>query len=1279
MTVFQNDIALQPNRFYTFSFSAKMDSASTPGVVLVALSPADPTDPTVNMQGVTVLGDCPEVTVATNRVATPVDVGEDYERLSCTFTTPSYETLASVTISHLPNQLTYYDAFQLEVGSTVSAFQEGYGARAATPEYLQLPPSWLGCTGAATDPDVCDDYTQMCTAQDVGCELYTPTVGGLSVPAITSALDVCPSECLGYATYKQEATLYEQEIFPLNFIASTADSCAAEEVGCDEFTNIDALPAGGEGLEYYTALRLCEKPEVNTGSTYYTWEGSDDSGYQLRTWQLLPSNLGGLPSVVYEEDSAVVFTETEPGLAPCTNSLLTPSGVVCADETRGPIETDTFTACNEHGDIFDDPDCREFYDELGNIHYRLFSQTVTIDAACTAYRKTSIVSPTGVDVVSVNTATGELVSAANAVDDGLDIAQSSCLLGGGMWTDAGACRYLVLPSLSNACAASAAGCRAYTGSTSRNASTIFFDTVEDGTLDEYVSVNPQVSISSNSTSAGGHSIRVESGELNILSLVEGDASVDVAIGDAAPTAGGQCPEGATCTLSDAGGSSCTVFGTEDDDVDDCGPLVGNLVQGKTYLVEFWALGVGELRAGLVDDRGNGSLHVADDPTVTLSANWELYTVGPFDTSVASAYADFDDTAVLTFELVSGTEFYIDNIQLKETEQNIPLIKNSWVTPSTCDQTPAGAPAPGWFLGCQEYEDRAGDAFNYHQFTSLCSEEVVGCQAYFDTQNSEALFGQVFNATCTTTSSVRPFACDMNGSYVCTIGVGKDTCLFDYPGMLPSPLPVNIQLGPEAHVVTNDTDIFLVNNGSTSCAVTQTGCMEVGVPQFSQDKSNVAAFAPAFYIADPEVLEGTLCSHEALFCEAWNSTADGTFYFKDPLDQACEYKTNVTIDNQSYRGWFRKDQSNVPCYYEDLNTNGAFDAETELDDAYLVSGVEFGIWRNGDEDFAGWAGLCTDENDRCSEFIDPLDTSEGQYPDGTPYNYLKNEKIDESSLSPADRCNGQVSLEEGCALFFDSVQPEVLYNASASYTVSRHADVFFTDAPRSLQSPVTCEGALDGPDAQLAQVNTLDQDTGPGQVLTQGGEILNVCRQRCRYRRGAGLTVPHPYRETVLGSETLVDEFGDEFQEFFNDHYTGSCLDEFDCPVLRDSSNNAVAGECVQNYEDQPTSHVPATYDPDAPSLSFDDVNDIRKVHRDRQCSEWLACSASYQVWDERTGRFREVCSYVDAYVGPTSVVGHDAEQLSLETYATRDVSWYGNDYSGFDPAGLPDARAHLAG
>ncbi len=85
-----------------------------------------------------------------------------------------------------------------------------------------------------------------------------------------------------------------------------------------------------------------------------------------------------------------------------------------------------------------------------------------------------------------------------------------------------------------------------------------------------------------------------------------------------------------------------------------------------------------------------------------------------------------------------------------------------------------------------------------------------------------------------------------------------------------------------------------------------------------------------------------------------------------------------------------------------------------------------------------------------------------------------------------------------------------------------------------------------------------------------------------------------------------------------------------------------------------------------------DANLILKVNRDRICGEWLACQ-SYIVKVEDDGRKTKLCTRYKAcnvtipgveclnFVDSNASVGY----LDESTYTGRDVSWYGQDFSGY--------------
>ena len=1134
--------------------------------------------------------------------ATQVD-SEEFERFFCTFTTPflankQADIFLDLSFSKYPETF-YIDAIQIEPGSVVSNFHEGYSLTSPSSTYLRLAPSWLGCEGKNTDPAACADYANICPATQAGCKLYTPEDGDPAVPAVTSSLDECPSECAGYTAYKQEATLYEEASFPEYFIANIAQSCTSEYVGCDEFTNLST-----EAIEAYNDIRACVSPQMNAGQAYFTWEGSDNSGYQLYSWQLLPSNK----------------QTTTGGTPPCTHWKVDSLSSLICEDTSAQIDDED---CNEHDDIFINPDCREFYDETGEIHYRLYSQTISVSDECVSYRKT--------------------ISS-----------QTNCVYSKGFWTGS-ECVYYVEPNESGSCPTSEIGCRSYTGGSGRNATTIFTEIFEEGTFETFSTQGTveELTISNESIATDGHSLRV------VADAQAGISSLHVYYDENDLTNACSSENGCEATDTASTQGTCTVLQGKTS----CGTLVDWLVPGKTYLLEFWAKGSGPIKVSFLDKAGKGSEHVFS-ASVNLGGGWERYSLGPIDTSQAE-FASFDAQTVLAFlALQNDTTFYLDNIELIEAEENLTLIKDSWITPATCDQTPAGTSSPQYYLGCEAYTTIDDESKTFYQFETLCEEENVGCQAFYQTENNTELFGTIYQARCMESGVVNVLTdCQVDGEVVCQISPGFDYCFFDSSKLHPEELPSSVALGPEARVIKADHLVYVIEDSQTTCLSSDQGCREFGTPNFSQDRQQVEDFESIYFIDLPDTYKNDIqCTSDGLFCEEWSTTQNGNYYFKDPFDQQCEYKTSVTLSGGgTYSGWFRKGTTEF-CYWSgvcssDSTTVCTSDADCLSQDlgtcefvqgTYLKGGTYSSIWRNGDAAYDGWVGVCESQYDLCTEFMDPLDTGEGEDPDGKAYYFLNNESInnDKSSTSP---CEGQISLEQGCALFQDRLIPDLLYSAAPSYLFSQHADLLSPgDDPQSLQPPIDCSTQTGGD--YIVRGLTIENCLSGKCPSQSGGTMVDLCARRCEY--------------TVTSGGSLKEAGAIEADD--QTYYIGACLVDTDCPVLEDTLRNDLTGTCVEVTD----------------AYRFEnDTNSVIQVDRDRACAQWLACSSWYSAWDERDGHYRNICDQIDLCTqysrsGDSTFCSNWTEQtpltLTTDIYTGRNTSWYGLEYSGFSiPNQLP--------
>ncbi|MBI5733570.1 MAG: hypothetical protein HY973_01315, partial [Candidatus Kerfeldbacteria bacterium] len=282
---------------------------------------------------------------------------------------------------------------------------------------LRSAPNYLNCydSDPRNDSPECKNYLTMCKAEEVGCDLYTPKDGSPAIPGVFKTENTCPAQCVGYQTYQQQPSFFENNPpAEQNFIPKTAKKCSAEAVGCEEFTNVSQ----NEQREYYSGLKQCIKPGPEA-ATYFTWVGSDLTGYQLKKYSLKSAAGAVGPAVTDKSDEAP------------SNPNQTPSK--CRGGTNDPAEW--------HADFLTDPDCKEFYDVTGAVSYRKLSATITASDNCNKYRATSV-------------------------------AQSDCTATSGLW-EGGKCFYNAIPGEGKKCSAPQVGCREFKGSTGDNVKLVF--------------------------------------------------------------------------------------------------------------------------------------------------------------------------------------------------------------------------------------------------------------------------------------------------------------------------------------------------------------------------------------------------------------------------------------------------------------------------------------------------------------------------------------------------------------------------------------------------------------------------------------------------------------------------------------------------------------------------------------------------------------------------------------------------------------------------------------
>jgi len=776
--------------------------------------------------------------------ATDLNQGSDWQYYQTTYIYPADSTGNQVSFT-INSSSCVIDAIKLESGKTATAYSD---YRESGLVYLKLAPDYLNCNGV-NDPDECDNFVRKCGLGDVGCELYTSVIDNMSIPAKVIAQDYCPAECVGYDAYIQAETNFDS-LRPAYFIPLTAQSCGAEAVGCDQFTNLDEVERGGEGIEYYTYLRQCIKPSdpLSDCSEFYTWEGSDETGFQLRVHTLQQS--GGEPAVTEDDSSECNETIYNlPATDPAYNS-----------------------------------DCREFYNRDGEISYHLYTRTITCSDNCHPYRRTENNIAQDLNAASCN---AEGSDYPNVSDSQFywDEENNVCYFckNGGQWNNQHqACIYNAIPGQGTSCSASQVGCREYSGNTGNNMRVVLNNDFEDGTTQGWAEIGgTSITNSNESLIAGGHSLYISGGSYSAANTV------------------------------------------------------GSIVQkNKSYVLSFIAKANGATQINSLK-LSNGSGDEANFGSVDLSSDWQLYKV-----NLARLDHNVSDSESLIIE--ADGNFYIDDIRLTEIVDRYFVIKNSWVTPDSCNQDIYGNPYPLYMLGCEEYRDRDNRAHYLHSFDHLCQDSAVGCENMIDTQNSRDYDSQTFNAG-----------------------------------------------DPSEVTVPADSFTYVVYNRNKQCNMRDKGCQRLGRPyQYGSD----ILYGDIYLKNNPDKYNKTLCIGEAVGCEEW-ATTEGTSYFKDPGDMVCQWRQSYGKATESW-GWYKKKIKRC-----DNNGNNSIDVGSEtalcLDNNDCGSGVScilddndyacpvssyktFGIGGQGNAvkqptlDADGyWAGLCPASQAGCTEYVDPV--------------------------------------------------------------------------------------------------------------------------------------------------------------------------------------------------------------------------------------------------------------------------------------------------------------------
>lgn len=526
----------------------------------------------------------------------------------------------------------------------------------------------------------CDNFSGVCIADEVGCQLYSPINGDPAVPGVISRADVCPQECVGYQVYRQEETDFTSAKYKQFIANNTPQYCSAGYSGCDEFTNLDEVAQGGEGLEYYVHLRSCQKPTPDgpdDAAIFYTWEGNDTTGYQLKDYNL-------------KQSQDLDPENGDNGYAPCTNLLYSsenrgenecddPSGSVSSDVTRFD-----YGICTQD-DMEDNSDCREFYDESGNVHYRLLSDVVFVSDSCHPYRRSQ-------------------------TQETIEETISDCINSSGYFNNHNECIYMAIPGGGQSCPSDAVGCREYTGNRGNNVRNIVNDGFEFG-----VGSWQYGTLSSSASYPGGNSLTnsVSQQLVRPLSVSNGSGIRNQK----------------TYLLS---------FWAKGDSEFELNSI---RFSGTNSPEDFFAL-----RTSWAGDLNVATANITQDwkkyDFGPVFVTWGDEIGQYFDDNL-EFNIETGDTIYLDNILVKEVT---QHVFLLDNSWFTPFACDNLLD-SPYGPGGSGDPDreyPGEMLGCEAYLDMIEQPWYLKSFERLCREEAVGCEALIDTQNSFSPFDQLYH-------------------------------------------------------------------------------------------------------------------------------------------------------------------------------------------------------------------------------------------------------------------------------------------------------------------------------------------------------------------------------------------------------------------------------------------------------------------------------------------------------------------------------------------------------
>lgn len=676
-----------------------------------------------------------------------------------------------------------FDAIQLQEGGKATTYVLYEDSKT---NYLKKAPDYANCYSTSSDKDkiFCSNFIKSCDKKDVGCRRYEKKDNSdYWLPGKPNEENYCTSECKGYQLYKESGPSYDPVIGSTfqSLIASTAKSCASGDSGCSQYKNLAT-----DASEYFSSIRTCVKENDDIGTCsaevtktckldtdcatgtcvkskaqfadYFTYTGSETSGYKLNVYRLLRTKSCSNDSTKY-----------------CSaDSDCTSGACIYSDNVYDPaiVASTSFDTCNgtEYKKLDHNPDCREFHgpdDSTSTSEYVLYYANMTqvipvSDTDCMYY---SI-------VPYQNTITKSKCDSISYLSPSVryNSITSTCNVG------------IYIPE-STTCSSEVLNCREYNG-TSISSESLFTDNFEDGD-DGWKNGLVSPIISTESIFVNEHSVKIPHNE-SIAKVVVPEIinPIEKALYKIRLYAKNDSSNGALSSIQLRVGSAFVstkqvsndwkFIGFDVFSSSDLSTVLNSIVIVNGGLVPN--NGVVNLFVDYISVEKSSSVYVIkdtwktpvscdnsiDNPTgvcnaegvangfCTMEPNKVCLTginVGAVctDATVAAACGSATDTCTYANKLCRWGDNKNSSCNSDDDCYNNPDAAGSAKNGSCFYTTNGYRLQLGKMIGCDEYLDSYGnDEFYVFNDLNLCSADNMGCEALYDTKNSKSYQSQDFN-------------------------------------------------------------------------------------------------------------------------------------------------------------------------------------------------------------------------------------------------------------------------------------------------------------------------------------------------------------------------------------------------------------------------------------------------------------------------------------------------------------------------------------------------------